>query len=428
MPSSEPSSVSPQRELNWAGNYAYGGQVVRPDSVEALQGLMSRSRRMRFLGTRHSFNAIGDSDVVIDMRGLPESVDVDLQRGCVMVSGNSTYGTLAPFLEAEGAALENLASLPHISVAGSISTGTHGSGVGHGGLATAVRALDIVRADGELVTVARGDPDFAGCVVSLGALGAIVRVTLEIVPTYEVRQSVTTNIPFPCVIEDLRAVMSAGYSVSLFTRWDGEVSQAWVKQRGDQITIPTTALSAGESATRQLHPLGDLDPVNCTPQLDLPGPWYDRLPHFRLGYTPSAGEELQSEFLVDWADAESALRSLQSLEPVTWSSLLISEIRAVASDDLWLSPAFGRESLAIHFTWRKDIAAVSTALRGIGAALAPLKARPHWGKVFNGSAHRAAELYPRLQDFIALRERFDPRDKFRNDWLDVNVLGDKQAR
>ena len=174
MRSIEPSSVSSQRELNWAGNYAYVGQVVRPDSVEALQELMSRSRRVRFLGTRHSFNAIGDSDLVIDMRGLPEFVDVDLHRGCVVVSGNSTYGTLAPYLEAQGAALENLASLPHISVAGSISTGTHGSGVGHGGLATAVRALDIVRADGELVTVARGDPDFAGCVVSLGALGAIV--------------------------------------------------------------------------------------------------------------------------------------------------------------------------------------------------------------------------------------------------------------
>jgi alditol oxidase len=428
MRSIEPSSVSSQRELNWAGNYAYQGQVVRPDSVEALQELMASSRRVRFLGTRHSFNAIGDSDLVIDMRELPEFVDVDLQRGCVMVSGNSTYGTLARRLEEQGAALENLASLPHISVAGSISTGTHGSGVGHGGLATAVTALDIVRADGELVTVARGDQDFAGCVVSLGALGAIVRVTLEIVPTYEVRQSVTTHVPFPLVIEDLRAVMSAGYSVSLFTMWDGEVSQAWVKQREDQITIPNTALSAGKPATRQLHPLGDLDPVNCTPQLGLPGPWYDRLPHFRLGYTPSAGEELQSEFLVDWADAESALRAVQSLEPATWSSLLISEIRAVASDDLWLSPAFGRESLAIHFTWRKDIPAVSTALRSVEVALAPLMARPHWGKVFNGSFHRAAELYPRLQDFTALRERFDPCDGFRNDWLDLNVLGERQAR
>jgi xylitol oxidase len=411
-----------QAEFNWAGNYRYSGRVVRPQSVEALQEMVAGSAKVGFLGSRHSFNAIADSEVLIDMRALPPTIEVDPERRFVIVSGGTTYGALAPVLEQHGLALANLASLPHISVAGAICTGTHGSGAKVGSLATAVRALEIVRADGEIVCLTREHPDFAGAVVSLGALGAIVRVKLDVEPTYQVAQSVTEHIPWSSLTDDLRAVMSSAYSVSLFTWWDGEVSQAWVKARADD-PRPGFAFDAGTPATRELHPLGDLDPSNCTPQLGVPGPWFERLPHFRLGFTPSNGEELQSEFLLDWDKAGAAIEAIQRLGPLIRPLLLISEVRTIAHDELWLSTAHDRDSLAIHFTWRRDPAAVDVALGMIEPALLALGARPHWGKVSLAGSQQAAASYPMLNSFVELADRFDPRHAFRNDWLYTHVFG-----
>jgi xylitol oxidase len=408
-------------ERNWAGNYTYAGRVVQAHSLEALQQIVSRSAKVGFLGSRHSFNAIADSEVLIDMRALPQEIEVDHEKLRVSVSAGTTYGALAPVLEQHGLALANLASLPHISVAGAISTGTHGSGAAVGSLATAVRAIEIVRADGELVRLTRGDPDFAGAVVSLGALGAIVRVELDVEPTYQVAQSVSEHIPWSSLSDDLRAVMSSAYSVSLFTWWDGEVSQAWVKARtGD--SRPGFVFDAGTPATHELHPLGELDPSNCTAQLGVPGPWFERLPHFRLGFTPSNGEELQSEFLIDWENAGAAIEAMQRLGPLIRPLLLISEVRTIARDELWLSPACARDSLAIHFTWRRDPAAVDAVLQIVEPELLALGARPHWGKVFRSGAQQAAGCYPMLSQFAELAERFDPRHAFRNEWLDAHVF------
>lgn len=415
-------------EVNWARNYRYQGRIERPNSVDALRAVLSSAQKVGFLGSRHSFNAIADSDVLVDMRSLPESIEIDVGRRTAVVSGGTTYATLALELDRHGMALANFASLPHITVAGAIATGTHGSGAGNGGLGTSVAALQIITADGESVYVQRGQPDFAGCVVALGALGAIVSVGIDIEPAYNVRQFVTQDVPWASLASELRAVMGSAYSVSLFTHWGENVEQAWIKQRvaGGSVTMHP-ALADGRPAKTNLHPVGDLDTANSTPQLGLEGPSYDRLPHFRIGFTPSNGNELQSEFLLDWSAATDAIAAMRTIGPRLRPALLISEIRAVAGDELWMSPSFGRDSLAIHFTWRPEPELVETALTLVEGALLPLAARPHWGKVFLAESDYIRGQYPKLEEFAALTARFDPNRMFRNAWLERNVFGDHAA-
>ena len=142
-----------------------------------------------------------------------------------------TYGRLANELHEHGLALHNLASLPHISVGGAIATGTHGSGDRLGNLATAVSAIDILRSDGELVHLERGQPDFDGAVVGLGALGVVLRVRLDLEPEYQIEQRVYEGLAWDQLVEHFDAVTGAGDSVSVFTTWGDHVDQVWVKAR-----------------------------------------------------------------------------------------------------------------------------------------------------------------------------------------------------
>jgi xylitol oxidase len=158
-------------------------------------------------------------------------------------------------------------------------------------------------------------------------------------------------------------------------------------------------------------------------QLGVAGPWWDRLPHFRMGFTPSSGEELQSEYHLPRRHAVAALRALRALAGVVRPALQVTELRTVAADRLWMSPQYGRDTLSVHFTWQPDWAAVRRALVEIEAALAPFGARPHWGKVFLADAAAIAPLYERLGDFRRLVGRLDPGGVFANDWLRRHVLG-----
>jgi xylitol oxidase len=417
--------VGSARQTNWAGNYTYHAREIQaPESVAEAQQIVAGADRVRPLGSRHSFNAIADSDVLIALDRLPAEIELDRAAQTVTVSAGLRYGTVATTLEREGLALANLASLPHISVAGAIATGTHGSGEGNGSLATAVAAIEFITAGGEIQTVRRGDPEFDGFVVSLGALGVVLRVTLDVEPAYHVGQRVFEHLPLRVLLESFDAVMSAGYSVSLFTVWDGTIDQVWVKRRVGpgqeeiELTVP-----GAKPAIRNLHPIRGLDPVNCTPQLGESGTWSDRLPHFRMDFTPSSGDELQSEYVVAREDAPSALAAVSELGHRIAPLLQVSEIRTIARDDLWLSPAYDRDSVAIHFTWRPLAQPVQEALIEIEAALLPLNARPHWGKVFLAEATTIGPLYPRMADFRGLVARHDPDGTFRNAWLGRHVLG-----
>jgi alditol oxidase len=410
---------------NWAGNYTYRARRVhRPATREQLQEIVASAPRVRVLGTRHSFTGIGDSAELVALDALPADVAVDHAARTVSFTAGLSYGDLAHVLEGERLALANLASLPHISIAGAVATATHGSGDANGNLATSVAALEMVTSAGEVISAARGDADFNGLVVGLGALGAVTRITLDVEAAYDVRQRVFEGLGWDALCEHFDAIAASGYSVSVFTRWGEAVDQVWVKSRVTGAPeVVRGSLFGAVAATVDRHPILGLDPVNCSPQLGVPGLWSERLPHFRMGFTPSSGAEIQSEYLLPRRHAVAAIRAVRALADTIRPLVLVSEIRTIAADELWMSPEYGRDTVGIHFTWRPDQRAVERALVNVEAALAPLQARPHWGKVFLADAEAITPRYERAGEFAALVERLDPRGAFRNDWLETRLLG-----
>ncbi|MET9773655.1 D-arabinono-1,4-lactone oxidase [Streptomyces sp. NPDC006367] len=411
---------------NWAGNITYTAkEVQRPHSTAALRDVVARSRRVRVLGSGHSFNEIaepGPEGVLLSLAGLPAEVDVDTAARTVRVGGGVRYAELARLVHARGLALPNMASLPHISVAGSVATGTHGSGVGNGSLASVVREVELVTADGSTVTLGRGDARFGGAVTSLGALGVVTALTLDLEPAYEVEQYVFTELP-PAVLDPavFETVMAAAYSVSLFTDWrEPGFRQVWLKRRTDQ---PLRDFPYAAPATEKMHPVPGMPAVNCTEQLGVAGPWHERLPHFRADFLPSSGAELQSEYLMPRGHAVDALRALDAVREVVAPVLQACEVRTVAADEQWLSPSYGRDTVAVHFTWVEDTAAVLPAVRRVEEALDSFEARPHWGKVFTTEPEALRGLYPRLGDFAALVRELDPEGTFTNAFVGRVLAG-----
>lgn len=410
---------------NWAGNHTYSAaRHVRARSVEEAQTVIRDSERVRLLGTRHSFNALCDTEgTLLDLTGLVAEPVLDVERGTVRVAGGTPYNDVAAHLQSRGHALANMGSLPHISVAGATSTGTHGSGTGNRILGAAVSRIELIGADGELRTVARGDADFDGSVVALGALGAVVSLDLDVEPTYDVRQDLYAHLRWSEVVEEIDAVLASGYSVSVFGRWnDADPTEVLVKTRTTDDRGPADWIGTTEAvpATTASLTLGEGDHLTVR---GAPGPWSDRLPHFRGDRQPSFGEEIQSEWFVPASAAAAALRAVTDLAGATSGELaallIVSEIRGIRADELWMSPAQGRETVALHFTWRREPAAVLAMARRVEDALSPFGARPHWGKVWDRIDH---DQYPLLDDFRALVERVDPAGKFRNAVVD-RVLG-----
>jgi alditol oxidase len=415
---------------NWAGNYAYSAaRLHEPESIEQLQEIVRSVPRLRVLGSRHAFNDLTDTtgDLVSPAR-LPRILELDRSASTVTIDGAMRYGDLCPALDAAGYALPNLASLPHISVAGACATSTHGSGDRVGSLATAVSGLDVLSAEGEQRTFSRDrDRDeFDGVVVSLGAIGVITTLTLQLQPAFRMRQDVYERLPLRAGLDHFDEITSSAYSVSLFTQWRAPAfEQVWLKRRttDDEGVEPPRTFLGATLATRQRHPIDGMPPEACTPQLGVPGRWHERLPHFRMEATPSAGNELQSEYQVPRHLAVEALRALEPLRGRIGPLVQVSEIRTIAADELWLSPSYRRESVAIHFTWLPDWDAVARLLPPIEEALAPFEPRPHWGKLFTIPPDQLQSRYPKLADFGALLGRHDPNGKFRNAFVERYVFG-----
>jgi xylitol oxidase len=244
-------------------------------------------------------------------------------------------------------------------------------------------------------------------------LGVVLSLELHVLPTYEVEQVVHEAMPWTAFTEHLDEVFASAYSVSAFTDWRDRLD-VWVKRRTCDPAADLSPLGA-VPADGPRHPLPGQPPENCTPQLGLAGPWHERLPHFRTGFTPSVGAELQSEYFVAREHAREAILRLRALGDALAPALRVCEIRTVDADAWWLSPFHHRASTAFHFTWTPDANAVQVAVELIERALAPLDARPHWGKVFATSPE---PLYPRWNDFRALAATADPDGKFGNAWLD----------
>ena len=410
---------------NWARHLTYNAvRIHRPQTVAEVQSLVSQYPHVKALGTRHSFNNIADTeDDHISTEHLNRIISIDRDRMTVNVEGGISYGTLAKHLYLEGYALHNLASLPHISVAGACATATHGSGVANGNLSTAVVAIELVTASGELVRYHQSSPEFAGAVVNIGALGIVTSLTLKILPSFQVRQFVYQDLPFAELEQNFDEIMSSAYSVSLFTTWSSDnVDQVWQKCTDLDREVPETLFGA-KQAGKKLHPLPNHSAEHCTEQLGIPGSWHERLAHFKMEFTPSSGEELQSEYIVARKDAFAALSRINEMREAIAPALHVSEIRTEAADNLWLSSAFGQDSVCIHFTWKKNWAAVRQLLPIIEQTLAPFRARPHWGKLFDMEAERVCQLYPKMDDFKSLARELDPSGKFRNEYLFKKVFG-----
>jgi xylitol oxidase len=418
-------------ETNWSGNLRYhADKMYAPHSVEEVQQIVKECATLRTLGSRHSFNTIADSLTnQISLQHL-DSIELNAQAQTVTVGAGVRYGTLAPVIDAKGYAIHNLASLPHITVAGAIATATHGSGVKNGNLATAVRALEIVTADGELHHIAHDDPPFPGAVVGLGSLGVVTKVTLAVQPRFDMTQVVYRNLSMDQLEHNLEAIMASGYSVSLFTDWkDNRIAQVWIKDKlpaGHPANKPIAIAPefyGAHAATKNMHPIEANSAENCTDQMGVPGPWYERMPHFKMNFTPSNGSELQTEYFVPRSRGYEAIRAVQSLSAKIAPHLFITELRSIAADDLWMSMAYKRDSLAIHFTWKPETPEVMALLPEIEAKLAPFDARPHWAKLFTVPPATLAGRYEKIGDFKAALNKQDPTSKFRNEFINHNIFG-----
>ena len=415
---------------NWAGNYLYrAAQIHAPETVEQVQELVIRSNKVKALGTRHSFNDIADSSGdLISLERFDKILGLDRERRTVTVEAGVRYGQLARWLHDAGYALHNLASLPHISVAGAVATATHGSGDRHGNLATAVSAMELVTGNGELMFLSREHDreQFEGAVVGLGGLGVITKLTLDISPTFLMQQDVYENLPFTVVEDYYDELTSSLYSVSLFTNWqDSAFNQVWLKRHVlDGMSVKAEPeLFGARLAINNLHPIATLSAENCTEQLGVCGPWFERLPHFRMEFTPSSGAELQSEYFIPRQHVFAALQAINSMREQIAPLLQISEVRTIAADNLWMSPCYQQASVGIHFTWEQDWENVRNVLPKIEEALAPFHARPHWAKLFTMSPDRLQSLYEKLPDFRQLLQRYDLQGKFRNEYLDKYIFG-----
>ena len=411
---------------NWAGNVTYSTTgILRPRTVEEAQELVARAESIRALGTRHSFSLVGDSTgALLSTEHLDRVVQIGADT--VTVESGIRYGELGRALQEHGLAVANLASLPHISVGGAVATGTHGSGVSNQSLAAAVSALDLVGADGSLGRLRRGDREFDGAVVALGALGLVARVSLDVVPAFELRQYVFEDLPWRAVETDLDEILAGGYSVSLFTTWtELGIDQVWVKATDE---LHTQSYFGALPATVPRNPVPGARPDNCTATTRRSRSSAERLPHFQLGFTPSSGAELQSEYVVPREHGADALRELRGLGTIVSPLLLISEIRTIAADRLWLSPFYEQDSIAFHFTWKPLGDEVLAVLPLIETALAPFGVRPHWGKLFTLSPQALDAVYPKLAAFRELRRRLDPDGKFQNAFVARYISGDESVQ
>lgn len=410
---------------NWSEHVAFGAASVHfPQTVAEVQAIVRGADKVRVVGARHSFNHIADTTgALISLRSLPRRAEIDASARTVTIDGGTTYAELAPVLDAAGFALFNLPSVPDFTIVGAVSTATHGSGNANRNLAASVAGLEIVTASGDLLTLRRGEPDFDGAVVGLGALGVVVSMVLDLVPRFDIRQTVYRNLPFETVVENFDAVMGSAYSVSLFTHWNSAfVDQAWLKDLATA-PAPSPEFFGGTAATTEMSPVLGKEPYGTTGQLGSIGAWYDRLPHARIGALPTEGYEYQSEYFVARKDAPAAMRALQAVQQALHPALVVSEVRTVAADELWLSTNYQEDSVGFHFSLARDWAAVSQVLKVIEAALAPFGPRPHWGKLFVMPAAHVKAGHPRLADFQALAARHDPHGKFRNAFLDEFVFG-----
>lgn len=391
-----------------------------------MQEVVAKSGKLRTVGTAHCFNEIADSNHhQVSLQHLRSIVGIDYEAATITVEAGARYGDICQFIHNQGFALQNLASLPHISIAGACATATHGSGVRNPNLAASVISLEMVKANSEVVTLSRrkdGDR-FFGMVVNLGGLGVVSKLTLQLKPTYNIAQHVYQNLPINECLENFHTIMESGYSVSMFTDWQGDaINQVWIKSKNSDSIHAETNFFGAKLAEENLHPDSRSAADTCTKQLSIPGPWYEHLPHFKVGAVPASGSELQTEYFIPTEHAVAAIEDIHSIGNLLEPVIVTTELRTVAADDFWMSTCYQRDSTAIHFSWNLDPEGVQKVLPSVEKALEPFEPRPHWGKISSIPTERVQALYPKINEFRWLLEEFDPSAKFRNAYLEKAIF------
>jgi xylitol oxidase len=256
-------------------------------------------------------------------------------------------------------------------------------------------------------------------------LGVVTKITLDVIPAFQMSQIVYDNLPLVQLKDHFDEIFSSSYSVSLFTDWKNSTfNQVWLKRRiTNQVSTPVEPEFFGATqASEHRHPVPGYTSENCNEQMGIPGPWHERLPHFRMDFTPSAGEELQSEYFVPRHDAYLALCAIDRVREYISPLLYVSEVRTIAEDNLWMSPCYKQDSVSIHFTWKANGVAVQQVLPIVEKQLAPFHARPHWGKLFAMPSTQLQLLYEKLPDFQQLLLQCDPQGKFCNAFLNKYIM------
>jgi xylitol oxidase len=430
---------------NWGGNFRFSTTDIRfprslDEVVDAVKegapkstpgGVGPPVKHLRALGSRHSFSKIADTaEMLVSLSAMNRILAVNpgsaTEAPTITVEGGAIYTDVTPFVEFIGAAFHNQLTLSEVSVAGSINTGAHGTGITNGILATQVRSVELVLANGTVTTLRKGvDAAFPAAVVGLGAFGVVTKVELEMQASYQMTQHVFLNLPFTTLTDQFDTIMSSAYTVQAWTDWSDPTNfnQVWVGDRDDDAADFSTA-PAFYGATRapaQVTPVAALPPTYVVPQ-GVAGPWNERLVCYRLGLSGFNGDEIQSEYILPITNAKAALEAIAALATQIAPLCYVSVVRTIAADDFWLSPAYGRDSVAIHFTWKPQLDAVVALLPTIESALAGLDAVPHWGKFFTMAPSVFLQRYDKLAEWKATAAAYDPSGRFRNAFLNDNVF------
>ena len=424
---------------NWAGTEAaVATEVVRPRDLDELSNAVAGARRtVRARGSGHSFTAVGAAhDRAIDLSAWTGIVSADADSGLVTVRSGTTLHALNAELDRIGRAMTNLGDIDAQTIAGAISTGTHGTGARFGGIATQVAALELVLADGSVVTCSPDEhPDlFAAGRVGLGAFGVLSTVTLRTEPSFvlhaeerpEPVEDVLASLDANCADNDHFEFYWFPYGRNALTKRNNRLPAGTMpeplsrtRQFVEYQLMENVAFGAVCRVGRAVRPL--VRPLNRLSSAVLSARAYSDVSH-KVFVTNRNVRFVESEYAVPRESLPEVLGELRDRVPRLADPVMFPvEVRVAAADDIWLSTACGRDSayIAIHQYVGMPYQEYFTLFESIVGAVG---GRPHWGKMHTLDASVLRERYPRFDDFTALRAELDPQGKFLNPYLS-RVLG-----
>ncbi|MGW6495429.1 D-arabinono-1,4-lactone oxidase [Nonomuraea angiospora] len=421
---------------NWARNQSGTPAEVRtPASVEdvvrAVRDAAASGRRVRMVGTGHSFTGVALTDGVMLRPGALTGIR-SWGEDRVTVLAGTPLRVLNELLDERGLALANMGDITEQTVAGAIQTGTHGTGRDSGGLADQVAELELVLADGSVTTAGPGEDLFDAARVGLGALGVLTAVTLRVEPAFLLHNR-RRKLALSEMLDSLDELTSANEHLDFF--WLPHTDACLVKTNNrspgparppgalrhwlDNVFLENTVF--GAACALGAHFPGLIPRINAVSAAAL-GDSESVDTSYKIFTARRDVRFLEMEYAVPRERLGQALRETRDLiDRMDWKITFPVEVRVTPPSDAWLSTAYGRSSayIACHIYRPTPNPAY---FEGVEEIMTRLDGRPHWGKLHTRDASYLNKVYPRFADFTALRDRLDPGRLFGNDYLD-RVLG-----